>query len=118
MLKGGQDGGEMGKFSGGRASFKGPPVHSRSAASLPKASASSERHHNRPRMEIPAGSSTDDGADACVICLSDIAERATTVPCKHDNFDFLCLASWLQNRSTCPLCEYCEATPPTHKPAY
>ncbi|KAF2685699.1 hypothetical protein K458DRAFT_16216 [Lentithecium fluviatile CBS 122367] len=42
--------------------------------------------------------------DACVICLSSITERAITVPCNHCMFDFICLVSWLQQRSACPLC--------------
>lgn len=44
------------------------------------------------------------GADACVICLERISEQAIALPCTHANFDFLCLASWLQQRPTCPLC--------------
>ena len=42
--------------------------------------------------------------DACVICLDSISERAALSPCRHDSFDFLCLVSWLQERSKCPLC--------------
>jgi len=41
----------------------------------------------------------------CVICLDGITERAVAVPCNHYFFDFLCLASWLQESSTCPLCK-------------
>ena len=44
--------------------------------------------------------------DPCVICLEPIAERAVAAPCSHCSFDFLCLVSWLQERSTCPLCTY------------
>lgn len=43
--------------------------------------------------------------DTCVICLDSISERAAASPCRHDSFDFLCLVSWLQERSICPLCE-------------
>ena len=43
-------------------------------------------------------------ADTCTICLEVISERAVAVPCNHLTFDFLCLVSWLQERSTCPLC--------------
>lgn len=47
-----------------------------------------------------------EGAEACcVICLSEISEACTAKPCAHHNFDFLCLASWLQLKSTCPLCK-------------
>ena len=44
--------------------------------------------------------------DPCVICLEPIAERAVAAPCSHCSFDFICLVSWLQERSTCPLCTY------------
>ncbi|KAH8693945.1 RING finger domain protein [Talaromyces proteolyticus] len=47
----------------------------------------------------------DDSAHPCVICLDSITEPAIAIPCKHDNFDFLCLASWLQQRRACPLCK-------------
>lgn len=40
----------------------------------------------------------------CVICLSAVSERAVATPCRHSSFDFLCLVSWLQERSACPLC--------------
>ncbi|KAF2011683.1 hypothetical protein BU24DRAFT_322426, partial [Aaosphaeria arxii CBS 175.79] len=43
--------------------------------------------------------------DDCVICLSNITERAQTRPCNHTAFDFICLVSWLQERSNCPLCK-------------
>ena len=43
--------------------------------------------------------------DCCVICLEQVSERAIALPCKHENFDFLCLLSWLQERSSCPLCK-------------
>ncbi|KAF2267630.1 hypothetical protein CC78DRAFT_456901 [Lojkania enalia] len=56
-------------------------------------------------MEATASSSKDDSGDACVICLSPISERAVTVPCNHTTFDFICLASWLQQKSACPLCK-------------
>ena len=41
----------------------------------------------------------------CVICLSAVSERAVATPCRHSSFDFLCLISWLQERSACPLCK-------------
>lgn len=43
-------------------------------------------------------------ADACTICLETITDRAVAVPCNHLTFDFLCLVSWLQDHSRCPLC--------------
>lgn len=48
----------------------------------------------------------EDAADACcVICLSEISEPSKAQPCGHHNFDFLCLASWLSLKTTCPLCK-------------
>lgn len=43
--------------------------------------------------------------DPCVICLDAVSERAVALPCRHESFDFLCLVSWLQESSTCPLCK-------------
>ena len=43
-------------------------------------------------------------ANPCVICLELISEPAVAVPCRHANYDFLCLLSWLENRRICPLC--------------
>ena len=43
--------------------------------------------------------------DCCVICIEGISDKAVAMPCKHDNFDFVCLLSWLQEKSTCPLCK-------------
>ncbi|KAJ9392117.1 hypothetical protein DTO063F5_876 [Paecilomyces variotii] len=44
-------------------------------------------------------------ANPCVICLDTITEPGVTIPCKHANFDFLCLVSWLEQRPSCPLCK-------------
>lgn len=43
--------------------------------------------------------------DTCSICLEHITERAIAYPCNHVTFDFICLASWLQEQDTCPLCK-------------
>ena len=51
-----------------------------------------------------AASSEGDNSDDCVICLAPISERAIIVPCNHCVFDFACLAYWLKEQSTCPLC--------------
>lgn len=45
-----------------------------------------------------------DGADPCVICLDTITEPSIALPCKHSNFDYLCLVSWLEQQPYCPLC--------------
>ena len=44
--------------------------------------------------------------DACVICLETVTEKAVALPCGHQNFDFLCLISWLEEQSSCPLCTF------------
>jgi hypothetical protein len=43
--------------------------------------------------------------ETCTICLEEIAEKAVVVPCNHLSFDFICLAQWLQENTTCPLCK-------------
>jgi len=48
---------------------------------------------------------TDAEENCCVICLERISEQAAAQPCKHNSFDFLCLISWLQEQSSCPLCK-------------
>ncbi|PWY92649.1 hypothetical protein BO70DRAFT_384122 [Aspergillus heteromorphus CBS 117.55] len=47
----------------------------------------------------------EEDGDPCVICLEPISEPAIAVPCRHANFDFLCLLSWLEQRRNCPLCK-------------
>ncbi|KAJ9655644.1 hypothetical protein H2198_005542 [Neophaeococcomyces mojaviensis] len=41
----------------------------------------------------------------CVICLDRVPDNAIALPCKHDQFHFSCLATWLQQKRTCPLCK-------------
>ncbi|KAK3295365.1 uncharacterized protein B0H64DRAFT_144967 [Chaetomium fimeti] len=41
----------------------------------------------------------------CVICLGDLEEQCEALPCRHNDFDYLCLITWLENRATCPLCK-------------
>ncbi|KAL2415639.1 hypothetical protein ABEF95_004519 [Exophiala dermatitidis] len=43
--------------------------------------------------------------DNCVICLDHITERAVALPCRHEQFDFPCLGTWLQRQQVCPLCK-------------
>lgn len=59
---------------------------------------------NKTLQEV-AREDEDGSTKPCVICLEVISEAAVALPCKHDNFDFLCLASWLQHRRVCPLCK-------------
>lgn len=56
--------------------------------------------------EVKASTDITDGHDPCVICLDSISERAVASPCRHHSFDFLCLVSWLDQRTQCPLCKY------------
>ncbi|KAK3061109.1 hypothetical protein LTS18_007000 [Coniosporium uncinatum] len=57
------------------------------------------------QIGLRGSSPKDVTGHVCVICLEAITDRAVAVPCNHYLFDFLCLASWLQESSTCPLCK-------------
>ena len=48
---------------------------------------------------------TDTTVACCVICLDDLVEQCEALPCRHNNFDYLCLITWLEQRATCPLCK-------------
>lgn len=41
----------------------------------------------------------------CVICLEKVNDVAKSLPCKHDQFHFSCLGTWLQQSRACPLCK-------------
>ncbi|CZT42652.1 related to RING finger domain protein [Rhynchosporium secalis] len=56
------------------------------------------------RKEVSTGHDTEDET-CCVICLERVSEQAIAKPCQHASFDYLCLISWLQEHSTCPLCK-------------
>lgn len=43
--------------------------------------------------------------EICVICLDRVSEQATALPCGHDQFDFPCIGTWLQQQQYCPLCK-------------
>ncbi|KIW28708.1 uncharacterized protein PV07_08346 [Cladophialophora immunda] len=47
--------------------------------------------------------------EQCVICLDHISDKAIALPCRHDQFDFSCLGTWLQRQQVCPLCK-CQVT--------
>ncbi|TDZ29937.1 putative RING finger protein [Colletotrichum spinosum] len=54
----------------------------------------------------PADLQQDTSADdCCVICLERISEACEAHPCQHDNFDYLCLITWLDQQIACPLCK-------------
>ena len=42
--------------------------------------------------------------ESCVICLGHLVEPCEAQPCRHRNFDFLCLTTWVQHRAACPIC--------------
>jgi hypothetical protein len=50
-------------------------------------------------------STLDAPTECCIICLGDLTEQCEALPCRHNNFDFICLVTWLQQRATCPLCK-------------
>lgn len=57
------------------------------------------------KIKGAASGRRDDGhMDVCTICQQTITERAVAVPCNHLTFDFICLATWLQEQTRCPLC--------------
>jgi len=43
--------------------------------------------------------------DPCSICLEPITDRAIPAPCNHHTFDYMCLLTWLQNSTCCPMCK-------------
>ncbi len=47
----------------------------------------------------------DRDGDCCVICLDTVSDPCAALPCGHTHFDFVCLASWLQQHPNCPLCK-------------
>ncbi|CZR57494.1 related to RING finger domain protein [Phialocephala subalpina] len=55
--------------------------------------------------EISSRNEDTEEENPCVICLERVSEPAIAQPCQHASFDFLCLISWLQERSSCPLCK-------------
>jgi hypothetical protein len=52
-----------------------------------------------PTSEISSGTPKN----PCVICLEEISEKSTALPCRHP-YDYICLLNWLELRQTCPLC--------------
>lgn len=60
---------------------------------------------NTALAEIASRPSSPKDVDCCVICLESISEPAIAEPCQHRNFDFLCLLSWFERNTTCPLCK-------------
>ncbi|KAL7922347.1 hypothetical protein ACQKWADRAFT_293214 [Trichoderma austrokoningii] len=57
-------------------------------------------------MDAPALQNAvgNDATECCVICLGEVVEACEAQPCRHRNFDFLCLITWLQHRAACPIC--------------
>ena len=42
--------------------------------------------------------------EECVICQDALSEPCVAQPCGHANYDFVCLAGWLERSQKCPLC--------------
>ncbi|KAI0516900.1 hypothetical protein F5B22DRAFT_605432 [Xylaria bambusicola] len=53
----------------------------------------------------PASNEEHRSESCCVICLDSITEACEARPCRHQNFDYLCLLSWLERSPKCPLCK-------------
>ncbi|KAF2752171.1 hypothetical protein M011DRAFT_473429 [Sporormia fimetaria CBS 119925] len=51
-----------------------------------------------------AGSTPEASPESCVICLCPVKDDRAITSCKHDAFDLLCLATWLDQKDSCPLC--------------
>ncbi|KAL8289730.1 hypothetical protein RB597_001381 [Gaeumannomyces tritici] len=60
---------------------------------------------SRPTAPGTSSHPESGGVDCCVICLDVVLDPCEARPCGHRNFDFLCLASWLNHRPSCPLCK-------------
>lgn len=73
------------------------------ASSLPRPP-SPPAQQEQPATSCDATPPLHQDVEPCIICLQPISERAITVPCNHYTFDFICLASWLNERPKCPLC--------------
>lgn len=55
--------------------------------------------------KLPVPSDALPPSETCVICLDQISDKAVALPCRHHQFDFSCLGSWLQQQQVCPLCK-------------
>jgi hypothetical protein len=58
---------------------------------------------NVENVENVENEETKEGAN-CPICLENIGTSKTTTTVCHHSFHSTCLASWLQQHDTCPLC--------------
>ncbi|KAI4861145.1 hypothetical protein F4820DRAFT_434681 [Hypoxylon rubiginosum] len=60
-------------------------------------------------VEVASSRNQDDtdnpNETCCVICLDNITEACEARPCGHRNFDYICLLSWLEQQTRCPLCK-------------
>lgn len=56
-------------------------------------------------LEQISSVSPEDASECCVICLGDLVEQCEAQPCQHNNFDYICLVTWVQEHPTCPLCK-------------
>lgn len=50
--------------------------------------------------------SSSEAAECCVICLGNLTEQCEAQPCRHSDFDYVCLITWLlHEQPKCPLCK-------------
>jgi len=67
-----------------------------------------DAHHTREEIltqSLQSVQAQNHNVEPCVICLDQVSEGAVANPCRHHNFDYLCLLSWLEQQRTCPLCK-------------
>lgn len=69
---------------------------------------------NLSRSEVSVEISTDasnhkaqkaEDVVICVICLELADDECAALPCRHSDFHFSCLGTWLQQSQSCPLCK-------------
>lgn len=93
-----------------RSFTQGPPqpllcMETAAPGTEPEITSPVSPNHPKGKEPLYTLQSLEATQDACVICLCPITERAVASPCNHLTFDFLCLVSWLQEQSSCPLCK-------------
>lgn len=87
------------------SSWAYPPSPSEEDLSLPPSKEAKEQGNGDKPESLKAKSPKDSDVDECAICFEPVTDRAITSPCNHYTFDFLCLMTWLNDNTTCPLCK-------------
>ena len=60
------------------------------------------KHHDEPNWDICQ--SMCDLEEECSICMTKDNGLAIELPCGHRCFHFMCVAQWLEEQGTCPMC--------------